>query len=195
MRANSANSARAYKRALALLCILLQSGISTLASAQATLSTEEMVRRLRQPQTRSLRNLIVEDTVQSPDSAAKPSTSTAHEQTTARPSLSLLIQFEFNSAQLRHENQLVLKDLAKALQASELAGSHFSVEGHTDARGLREYNLELSRRRAEAVREVLVQNGADPARLIASGKGSSEPANAADPFSAENRRVRIVNLD
>jgi len=34
-----------------------------------------------------------------------------------------------------------------------------------------------------------------PDRLDVAGKGATEPANAADPFAAENRRVRIVNLD
>ena len=189
---------RACIDTLALLSIALQFGICTPAAAQASLSTEEMVERLRQrqqPRTRGLsRTIQVEKTAQPQDSASSPAIPTTQQQA-SRPSLSLLIKFEFDSAQLRPESQSALKNLAQALQASELADSRFAVEGHTDARGRPEYNRQLSQRRAESVKDVLAQYGANPARLIAIGKGSSEPVKAADPFSADNRRVRIVNLD
>ncbi len=112
-----------------------------------------------------------------------------------RPSLSLLIQFDFNSAQVRPESQQALMNLAVALKAQELIESNFAVEGHTDAKGLAEYNLKLSQQRAEAVQAFLVKQGVAVARLTASGKGASQLANTAQPMSAENRRVRIVNLD
>lgn len=200
---------RACFNSFALFCMVVQFGAWTSAVAQATLSTQEMVDRLRlEPRTRGLvnhpkpasdakidRNFIVEPTSQSQENSVSPSTSTAQGQFAGRPSLSLLIQFEFDSTQVRPESVAALKTLALALQSSELAGSHFAVEGHTDARGRSEYNQQLSSRRAESVREVLAHYGADASRLIATGKGASEPVNAADPFSAENRRVRIVNLD
>ena len=47
----------------------------------------------------------------------------------------------------------------------------------------------------DAVREYLAQQGVDAGRLQASGKGSSDLANSSDPYAAENRRVRIVNLN
>lgn len=112
-----------------------------------------------------------------------------------RPSLSLLIQFDFNSAQVRPESQQALMNLAVALKAQELIESNFAVEGHTDAKGLAEYNLKLSQQRAEAVQAFLVKQGVAVARLTASGKGATQLANTAQPMSAENRRVRIVNLD
>ena len=197
-------------RALGLSCTLVQLGLYTPAVAQAIPSTQEMIEQLRpQPPTRGLlnpraraiapesgdRNLIVEPTSKPQPGADSLSSPTAQGHIAAPPSLSLLIQFELDSAQVRPESQALLKNLARALQTSELARSRFAVEGHTDARGRREYNQQLSRRRAESVRDVLAQYGIDPARLIAIGKGSGEPANAADQFSAENRRVRIVNLD
>ena len=121
-----------------------------------------------------------------------PTTSAA---ATPRPSLSLLIQFDFNSAQVRPESQQALMNLAVALKAQELIESNFAVEGHTDAKGLAEYNLKLSQQRAEAVQAFLVKQGVAVARLTASGKGATQLANTAQPMSAENRRVRIVNLD
>jgi len=156
--------------------------------AQATPSAAGMVEQLKvQPapaaRTRSLRNLTVE--AAAADTAAPPS----------RPSLSLLIQFDFNSAKVKPESQKALVNLAQALQSKELADSKFAVEGHTDAKGRADYNLKLSQQRADAVRAFLASNGVADARLAAVGKGAGELANAADPLAAENRRVRIVNLN
>ena len=66
------------------------------------------------------------------------------------------------------------------------------VEGHTDARGTDAYNQKLSERRANAVREVLVnQYGVDASRVNAVGYGESRPVadNASDTGRAINRRV------
>ncbi|MFM7026158.1 MAG: OmpA family protein [Limnohabitans sp.] len=139
--------------------------------------------------TRSLRNLSVE---------AVPGGGDAAQNTTApaqRPSLSLQIQFDFNSATVRPESQQALVNLARALQSPELKDSGFAVEGHTDAKGTAEYNLRLSDQRAQAVKRFLAQQGVAENRLSASGKGSNQLANTAEPYAAENRRVRIVNLD
>jgi OmpA-OmpF porin, OOP family len=111
------------------------------------------------------------------------------------PSLSLLIQFDFNSARIKPESQQVLINLAAALKSADLLDSKFAVEGHTDAKGRADYNLRLSQQRADAVRDALVAQGVTPQRLRSVGKGANELANSADPGAAENRRVRIVNLD
>jgi len=128
------------------------------------------------PRTRGLRNLSVE--------AA-----------TERPSVSLLIQFDFDSARVRSESEQTLRNLAEALQSPALLQSRFAVEGHTDAKGSAAYNQQLSQRRAQAVRELLVRSGVEASRLSASGKGATELADQADPYAAANRRVRVVNLD
>ena len=141
-------------------------------------SAAQMVEQLKSPpRTRSLRNLVVETAP------------------VARPAISLNIQFDFNSAHVRAESMEALTNLAPALNSPALAASKFSVEGHTDAKGSPEYNRKLSELRADAVRDLLTGMGVDPQQLVASGKGASEPANPADPLAAENRRVRIVNLD
>jgi OmpA-OmpF porin, OOP family len=112
-----------------------------------------------------------------------------------RPSLSLLIQFDFNSARVKPESQQALANLATALKSADLLDSKFAVEGHTDAKGRADYNLRLSQQRADAVRDTLVAQGVAPQRLRSAGKGANELANSADPGAAENRRVRIINLD
>ncbi len=72
-----------------------------------------------------------------------------------------------------------------------------TVEGHTDSRGSERSNLRLSRRRADAVRRFLVQNGAPARRVRAVGKGEGTPV--ADNDTAEgrasNRRVEIIIND
>lgn len=147
--------------------------------AQSTPSASEMVEQLKPAlRTRSLRNLTVESTA-----------------TEAKPSLSLLIQFDFDSAKVKPESQQALSNLAQALQSRELAQSKFAVEGHTDSAGRADYNMKLSQQRADAVRTYLASNGVLDARLNAVGKGSSELANTADPLASGNRRVRIVNLN
>jgi outer membrane protein OmpA-like peptidoglycan-associated protein len=113
----------------------------------------------------------------------------------AKPSLSLLIQFDLNSARVKPESQQALANLAVALKSPELLPARFAVEGHTDATGRAEHNQRLSQQRADAVRDVLAAQGVARQRLQTSGKGSTELANSVDPASFENRRVRIVNLE
>ena len=165
---------------LALVTIFITELLHSPLHAQTTPNTADMVEQLKTqpPRTRSLRNLTIE--------------SSAPE---AKPSLSLLIQFDFNSARVKPESQQALSNLAQALQSKELAEAKFAVEGHTDAKGRADYNLKLSQQRADAVRDYLASNGVIDARLNAVGKGSTELANTADPLAADNRRVRIVNLN
>lgn len=113
----------------------------------------------------------------------------------APPSLSLAIQFELNSARVRPESGPVLGNLVAAMTSPDLKGHRFVIEGHTDARGNPAANQQLSQHRADEVRLYLVALGVHPARLRAVGRGSSDLANARDPWSADNRRVRVVTLE
>ena len=113
----------------------------------------------------------------------------------SKPSISVqTIRFEFGSATLKPESIETLRNLGNALNQGLSDQKLFVIEGHTDAVGSRPYNLELSRQRAHAVKDFLVNTmGVSPSRLEAVGKGSTEPANSRNPYAAENRRVIVIN--
>jgi outer membrane protein OmpA-like peptidoglycan-associated protein len=104
-----------------------------------------------------------------------------------------VVTFEFNSAQLTAQARQVLDQLSSALRSQDLAGSRILIEGHTDTVGGVEYNLGLSKQRAESVGRYLASQQIDPGRLQMLGKGESEPLDA-DGTAAVNRRVRVVNI-
>ena len=105
------------------------------------------------------------------------------------------INFDFNSAAIRPESYRAVGSMADALHNPILLGYKFLVIGHTDAVGGREYNLKLSQRRAEAIREALINPfGIDPARLDAVGLGEEQLRDPAHPDSARNRRVQLINI-
>jgi outer membrane protein OmpA-like peptidoglycan-associated protein len=105
------------------------------------------------------------------------------------------ITFEFGSAQLKPQSIVELRNLGIALNREAKDEAKLLIEGHTDARGTRAYNDELSKHRADAVKDYLVnQMGVSADRLETVGRGSSEPANPGNPNGAENRRVVVVNL-
>lgn len=100
----------------------------------------------------------------------------------------LLVNFEFNSAELTQAAKDNLNQFARALQDPRLKGEKFEIDGHTDATGAEDYNLGLSERRANAVVAYLAAQGLDPSLLIAKGFGKTKPL-VADPYSPQNRRV------
>jgi outer membrane protein OmpA-like peptidoglycan-associated protein len=105
----------------------------------------------------------------------------------------LLITFATGSAELTSETIHTLEVVAKALQSDRLSGLAFRVEGHADPRGSAEYNMKLSAERAQAVvGHLTTRLGVLPDRLVAVGKGSTEPLDPAHPEAVENRRVTIV---
>ena len=110
-----------------------------------------------------------------------------------KPSASLLITFETNSAELTPSAKQQLGVVAAALKNDRLAEYSFNVEGHADPRGSSEANLSLSQQRAESVRDFLVSaHGIAAERLKAEGKGDHDLLNRKVPSAAENRRVTIV---
>ena len=118
-------------------------------------------------------------------------TETANE----KPSASFpMITFEFGSAQLKPEGVDTLRNLGKALNEDLGDQKVFAIQGHTDATGTLDYNQELSRVRAQAVKEFLVREmGVAETRLEIVGKGPCELANPRDPYAGENRRVVVIN--
>ncbi len=149
------------------------------------------------------RNLVIEPAAAPAAGAATPPATAPQAAPQAAPpaapaaasegtGLSLAIPFQPNSAQLHPDSGATLGALVAALLSKELREQRFVIEGHTDASGSPAQNMRLSRERAEQVRLFLVTLGVDGERLRAVGKGASEPANARDPRSPENRRVRVI---
>ena len=71
------------------------------------------------------------------------------------------------------------------------------IEGHTDSRGTHAYNVDLSQRRAAAVRTYLIDNGVDASRLTSEGMSFDVPvaSNATDSGRAQNRRIEFHIAD
>jgi outer membrane protein OmpA-like peptidoglycan-associated protein len=112
------------------------------------------------------------------------------------PSIDLYVNFEYDqSALTMSDAQLIVDTLGQALKDPRLANLRFQIIGHTDARGTDAYNLELSRRRAEAVRSRLIQDHEVSAeRLLAEGRGRRELKDPSRPEDGINRRVEIRTL-
>ncbi len=105
------------------------------------------------------------------------------------------LKFDFDKAALRPENRELLSRVAGVLLASK--GYRIDVYGHTDDIGTEEYNLRLSQRRAQSVRNYLVEAGVDPEIITTKGFGKSSPrAPGTTPAArAANRRVEIAIVD
>lgn len=105
-----------------------------------------------------------------------------------------MIRFEFNSNRLTSDGLALVRRIAGVLASAELEGSHFVIEGHTDAKGAQTYNHNLSLQRALAVRNALVGLGIDVRRLHIRGRGSSTLLDQNNPYSGVNRRVEFVKF-
>jgi outer membrane protein OmpA-like peptidoglycan-associated protein len=113
-----------------------------------------------------------------------------------KPSIDLEINFDFNSDVVRPNARQPLQTLGRALSNEQMKGSVFFVNGHTDAVGGIDFNQDLSERRAEAVKRILIQEFRLPSdTLVAVGYGKTQLKNTANPFAGENRRVQIVNTE
>lgn len=101
------------------------------------------------------------------------------------------IRFDFDAAVLRAESAPLLAALADGLKLQ--AGQRVRIQGHTSSEGSAGHNMDLSRRRAQAVVDDLVRRGLDPARLGAEGLGPSRPVAPNDDENGRslNRRVEV----
>jgi outer membrane protein OmpA-like peptidoglycan-associated protein len=104
------------------------------------------------------------------------------------------VLFNFDTATLTPGGREKLQKLANVLLAHQQS-YRVEIEGHTDASGTDDYNLQLSQQRAEAVRQSLEEAGVDAARIVAArGVGSASPVATNDTREGRqlNRRVEVI---
>ena len=107
-------------------------------------------------------------------------------------SVGRIIYFDFDKSDIKPEFATVIAGNAQFLAAHPNA--KLKLEGNTDERGTREYNIGLGERRAQAVRRALMLQGAAESQLTTVSFGAERPAAEGDDEAAwaKNRRVELV---
>jgi len=102
------------------------------------------------------------------------------------------VNFDFDKSTLRQDDIAIID--RDAADLDKWGNVNIEVAGHTDSRGSDEYNMNLSQRRADAVRNYLISKGIAADRLTAKGYGESQPVadNATDEGRFKNRRVELI---
>ena len=113
-----------------------------------------------------------------------------------KPKIDLEIHFDYNSADIAKGSAQAVQELGKARSDASLKGSTFVVAGHTDAIGSEAYNQDLSERRADTIKNYLVEHyGLNGSDLVTVGYGKTRPKDPSAPMDPTNRRVQVVNMD
>jgi len=127
-----------------------------------------------------------------PQSKVEPVTSSGSESYASGPAnTSKVVYFDYDSFSVKPEFQTVIESHAQFMKANPRA--RLSLEGHTDERGGREYNLALGQKRADAVRQSLSLLGVGSAQIETVSFGEEKPAiqgNNEAAFS-KNRRAEF----
>lgn len=106
------------------------------------------------------------------------------------------VYFDFDKDSILADSLPLLREVSTVLlQHPEI--KLIEVQGHTDDKGNDRYNVKLSQRRVDTVRQFLVEQGVSPDRLVAKGYGEAKPVatNDTEAGRAANRRVQFVILD
>lgn len=101
------------------------------------------------------------------------------------------VYFAYDRSDLSSQTQSALNALAEHLKSNS---SSLQIEGHCDSRGTTEYNLALGARRAESVKDFLVQLGIEGSRITTISFGEEKPKNEAETEEAyaQNRRAEFT---
>lgn len=130
--------------------------------------------------------------VQQPTSTVEPVNSLGNENTSAGPAnVDKVVYFDYDSFTVKPEFQATIEAHAQFLKSN--ARAKLSLEGHTDERGGREYNLALGQKRADAVRQSLSLLGVNAAQIETVSFGEEKPAAQGSEESAfsKNRRAEF----
>jgi len=130
--------------------------------------------------------------VQQPKSTVEPVNSLANENAPASPAnIEKIVYFDYDSFIIKPEFQSTIEAHAQYLKSNSRA--KISLEGHTDERGGREYNLALGQKRADAVRQSLTLLGVGTSQIETVSFGEEKPAvqGADESAFAKNRRAEF----
>ena len=125
-------------------------------------------------------------------SGVAPVTIDPNAQTAAGPvGVARIVYFDYDSYTIKPEFQSLIDGHARFLKANPQR--RISIEGHTDERGGREYNLALGQKRSEAVRRALTLLGVNDSQIEAVSFGKEKPAaqGSGEEVWAQNRRAEI----
>jgi outer membrane protein OmpA-like peptidoglycan-associated protein len=182
------------------LTATLVSVSATYGFAQSKISRNELINSLQGAQQKveisadALQKAALENIAKYPG-ANSPGTLQLAEKLAGLRQFNIEVNFDFDSARIRPESYETVGLIADALHTPYLSGQTFFIVGHTDAKGARDYNLELSIRRAKAIREALVTTFNVPGKnLFAVGLGEEQLRDPANPEAAVNRRVQLINV-
>ncbi len=100
--------------------------------------------------------------------------------------------FDFDSAELTASGKDELQRLLSRIP--QQSDALFKIVGHTDTSGPAEYNMQLSKRRAQAVKDFLVETGMPESHITVEGEGETQPIASNDTHQGriENRRVEVI---
>jgi len=111
------------------------------------------------------------------------------------PQFAAEIQFDEDAAVVRPESYRTLGRIADTLYHPSLLGYKFLIVGHTVSTGKREYNLTLSQRRADVIRDMLIGTfKISPKRLQAIGLGEEQMLDSGRPAAPVNQQLQIVTV-
>lgn len=193
------------RTALLTLSMLCMSAIvvcgPSAALAQAALSQDQIVGDLRwlesaakAPEFDELRKRVRERirSENSEDSVNRPPIAVELQYL---PNFHAEVLFDFDSDVVQLDSYSLAGLIADSLNHPVLLANRFAIIGNTDAKGSRSYNLDLSERRAQTIRNMLVSTfHVSPERLLSIGLGEEQLRDPANPDSAANRRVQLINL-
>ena len=109
------------------------------------------------------------------------------------PQVAVDIQFDEDAAVVRPESYRMLGRIADTLYHPSLLGYKFLIVGHTVSTGKRDYNLTLSQRRADVIRDIMIGTfKISPKRLLAIGLGEEQMLDSLHPSAPVNAQVQIM---
>ena len=186
-------------RDIALLTVCLMLAMPAAAAfAQPAATAENMVSQLAGQETTAELDAVVlrqqaSDRVKSKADAIALKRPPVAAQLRKLPHLDLDIQFNPDSPVIRPESYRILGRIADAFADPRMLPYGFLIIGHTESTGKREYNLTLSQRRADSIRDVLVTTfKISPKRIQAVGLGEEQLLDPEHPRAPVNQQIQIV---